>query len=147
MTKPRYTHTSSTVACPCFVFYSYTLYWRNKVTATFLQQKIWSFFGSLPLPLFLCVLSPPPLCHCHLRFLPCCLALLFLFYCCHLFPCHVSCLLLVIFMSLALMHLHSLFWVINPCLPSFSKLSKIQITIWPLLVTGEVTFRGYLLYL
>ncbi len=50
MTKPRYTHKSLSVACPALIFYSYALCWRNKMTAEFLQWKIWrlSYFLCLP---------------------------------------------------------------------------------------------------
>jgi len=50
LTKPRYTHKSLSVACLALVFYSYALCWRNKMTAEFLQRKIWCLSCFLRLP-------------------------------------------------------------------------------------------------
>lgn len=50
LTKPRYTHKSLSVACLALVFYSYALCWQNKMTAEFLQWKIWCLFCFLHLP-------------------------------------------------------------------------------------------------
>ncbi len=100
LTKPRYTHKSLSVACPALVFYSYALCWRNKMTAEFLQRKIWclscflhlppsfpysvypslyysvtSQFCSLPLLSVFCFLFMVALCSLAMHFSFCCLSL------------------------------------------------------------------------
>lgn len=49
LTEPRYTHKSPDTTCLLSVFYRAALWWRNSVTAQFLQRKIWSLSTFPPL--------------------------------------------------------------------------------------------------
>lgn len=66
LTKPRYTHKSPDTTRLLPVFYRAALHWRNRMTAQFLQWKIWSLSTLLPpapLSLLFCLSHLISFCH------------------------------------------------------------------------------------